>query len=340
MSVRNVVLILALSLLVLATSACQAAPTPTPAAPARVLRFSVVTGEQSSWYTGAAKFAELVKQRTNGRLGVSVFPGASLASGDQVKELDMLRNGTIDFTFTSNTIYSNLDQRFSVVILPWLFSSNADVDKVLTGPQGKDLLKVCESYGIVGLALGENGFRQITNSKREIKTTADLKDLKIRIPSVKMYTSVFAALGATTTSLNLGEAYSAMQNGIVDGQENAVDQVVSNKFYDVQKYMTIWNYSYSALILGVNREVWNSFDPGTQGIVRTAAEEASAYQVQESRKVTDTQLQLLKDKRMTITVLSPDQIKPFRDRVASVYAEYEPVIGKELMDKFVAGRGQ
>jgi tripartite ATP-independent transporter DctP family solute receptor len=337
MKVRIAVLVLAMSVLVLTMSACQAAATPTPVAPARVLRFSVVTGEQSSWYKGAAKFAELVKQRTNGSLAVSVFPGASLASGDQVKELDMLRNGTIDFAYNANTLYSNLDQRFSVVILPWLFSSDADVDKMLTGPLGQDLLKVCESYGIIGLALGENGFRQITNSKREIKTPADLKGLKIRIPSVKMYTSVFSALGATTTSLNLGEAYNAMQNGVVDGQENAVDQVVSNKFYDVQKYMTIWNYSYSALILGMNRGLWNSLDPATQNIIRKAAEEASAFQVQESRKVTDTQLQLLRDKGMTITVLSPDQIKPFRDLVAPVYTEYEPVIGKDLMDKFVAG---
>ncbi len=330
------ILALAVGLLVLLMTACSAATPPAPKEPARVLRFSLSTGEQSAWYKGAAKFAELVKQRTNGRLAVSVFPSASLSSGDQVKELEMLQKGTIDFTYTSSTIYSNLDQRFSVMVLPWLFASDADVDKVLTGPLGKELLKVCDSKNIVGLSLGENGFRQITNSKREIKTPNDLKGLKIRIPSVKMYTSVFSALGATTTSLNLGEAYNAMRDGSVDGQENAIDQVVSNKFYDVQKYMTIWNYSYSPLILGVSKTVWESFDPGTQDVVRKAAEEASAFQIQESRKATESQLQLLKDKGMTITVLTPEQVKAFRDLVDGVYTEYEPIIGKEFMDKFVA----
>ncbi len=333
---RIAVLVLATVLLATLATACQAAPA-TPARPARVLRFSIANSDQSSWYKGAAKFAELVKQRTNGRLAVSVFPGASLASGDQVKELDMLRKGTIDLTLTANTVYSNLDPRFSVVILPWLFSSNADVDRVLMGPLGQDLLKICEGYDIVGLALAENGFRQITNSKGEIKTPADLKGLRIGIPSVKMYTFVFAAMGATTIPLNLGDAYSAMQSGELDGQENAVDQIVANNFYDVQKYMTIWNYSYSILILGINRGIWNDFDPDTQDILRQAAVEASVFQVQESRKVTDSQIQLLKDKGMTITVLSPDQIKPFRDLVAPVYAEYEPIIGKELMDRFKSG---
>jgi tripartite ATP-independent transporter DctP family solute receptor len=361
---------LALTVLLMLATACQAVLVPSNVK-SRLLVFSLAGSEESSSFKGATRFADLVKQRTNGMLAISVFPRAlltsadqvkgpavlqedgvdaelakprtngrlvvsafsspSLASGDPVKELEMLQKGQIDFTYSSTTIYSNLDQQFSVLTTPWMFSSYVDVDRILTGPQGQKVLTACDRLGIVGLALGENGFDQLTNSKLEIKTPADLKGLKIRIPSVKMYTSVFGALGATTTLLNPPEVYNALRDGRVDGQENSVDQVLSNKFYEVQKYMTIWNYSYAGLILGVNKDLWDSFDPGTREILRKAAEEASAYQVQESRKATDAQLQFLKNKGMTVTVLSPEQIRAFRDLVPSSYADYESVSESKFM---------
>lgn len=332
---KSRVLVLALFLFVLVLAACSTA-TPTPAVKARVLKLSLAVGDTSTWYKGATRFADLVKQRTNGRLAISVFPNASLASGDQNKELEMLQSGGIDFSFNSTSQYANLDPRFSATMLPWLFTGNADVDKMLSGPQGQELLKAAEGKNVVGLAWAENGFRQLTNSKRDIKTPDDLKGLKIRIPSTKMFESSLMALGAKPVKMNIGEAFAAMRDGEVDGQENPLDNVISNKFYDVQKYVTIWNYSYSALVLGANKTMWDSLDAETQKIVRKAAEEAAAYQVQETRKLAESQLQLLKDKGMSVTTLSPDQIQEFRNLVASVYTDAEPTIGKDFLDKFRA----
>ncbi len=335
MKTKIPMLTLVMMLLVVFAGGCKAAAASNSKKPPRVLVFSVAADEDSSWYKGAARFAELIKQRTNGKLEVRVFADASLASGDPAKELEMLREGTIDFTYSSNSLYSNLDQRFSVMSLPWIFSSYADVDQVLMGSQSRDVLELCESQGIVGLALGENGFTQITNSRREIRVPSDLRGLKIGVPHRQMYAAVFSALGATTTLLSPGQVYDAMRNAEVDGQEDLIDQVVSGRFYEVQKYLTIWNYTYSPIILGANKTLWASLDPSTVAIVRQAAEDASAYQVMENRKVTDAQINSLKNKGISVTVLSPNQIKAFRDSVPSVYAQYEPVIGKEMMDRFV-----
>ncbi len=336
MKTRFPLVVLAMTLVIVFASACRTGPAPTLTRPSRVLLFSLAADQESTWFKGAARFAELVKQRTNGRLVVQVFANALLASYDPVKELEMLREGKIDFSYTSNTLYSNLDQRFAVMSLPWMFSSYADVDRILTGPQSKELLKVCENQDIVGLALGENGFSQITNSRHEIKTPEDLKGLKIGVTSNKMHVSVFSALGATPSFLPLGEAYNALRNAEIDGQEETPDEVIANRLYEVQRYMTIWNYSYFPIVLGVNRGVWNSFDEGTREIILKAAEEASAFQVLASRKATDEQLKLVKDRGISVTVLSPDQIKAFRDVVPSVYKEYEPAIGKEMIERFIA----
>ncbi len=327
-------IVIALIALTIGLVSCATA-SPTPSAPARVLKFSMSANDSSSWYRGAARFADLVKQRTNGRIAISVFPSGALSSGDQVKELQMLAAGGIDLLYTGVGQYTNLDPRYNVVALPWLFTSNADVDKALSGPMGQELLQIAEGVGIVGLAWGENGWRQISNNQREIKTPDDVKGLKIRIPATKVYESTFVALGASTTKVNLSEAFAALQNGTMHGQDTPVDLFISNKFYDVQKYMTIWNYSYSSLLLGANKKMFDSLDADTQKIFRQAAVEASAYQVTENRKVTDTQLQLLRDKGMTVTILTPEQIKAFKDRVASVYTEFEPIIGKEFMNKYV-----
>lgn len=323
-----------LVVLIMLVTACRTVPGASRQVKAQTLLFSLAGSEESSLFKGATRFADLIKQRTNGRLAISVSPRALLTTGDQVKELEMLQEGKIDFTYSSSTVYSNLDQRFSVMMLPWMFSSYADVDRILAGPQGHQVLQACDRLGIVGLALGENGFEQMTNSQREIKAPADVRGLKIGLRSANIDPSVFSELGATTRWLNASEAYRAMQSGIVDGQKNTIDQVVSNRLYEVQKYLTIWNYSYSTVILGVNKTVWASFDADMQEILREAAEEASAYQIQENRKATDAQLQLLKNKGMTVTVLSPDQIEAFKDLVPSAYVEYESVVGRQFVAQF------
>ena len=294
---------------------------------------STVTNEDSSWTKGARLFADLVKERTGGKIDIAVHPNGALAGGNQVKELEMLQSGDIDFTYHSNLLYTNLDQSFAAISLPWMFSDYAQVDAALAGPVHEQLLKAAEAKGIVGLAFGENGFRQMTNNKTAVRNPDDAKGLKIRIPGVKMYTSIFNAMGASPLAMNFGEVVDALRKGTIDGQENPVDVIVSSKLYEVQKHISLWNYSYDALILGINKRTWEGLPPAAQDIVRKAAAEASKEQVRLSREAARTQVGLLRDKGMVVTEPTPDDLGLFRVKMSPVYAEWSNQIGESLIQQ-------
>ena len=310
--------------LTLAINACSLASVSD--IPARNWKMSVVTNEDSSWTKGARLFADLVKQRSGGKIQITVCPNGELAGGNQVKELSMLQDGSIDFTYHSNLLYAYLDQSFVAISMPWLFTDYSQVDAALSGSAGSQLLKAVEAQGIVGLAYGENGFRQLTNDRLAVRAPDDLHSLKIRIPDVELYKSIYKAMGAIPITMNFGEVIGALRQGQIDGQENPIDIIVSSKIYEVQKHITIWNYSYDALILGMNEKDWDGLPGNAQVIIKLAASEASKQQVRLSRDAAQTELSLLRDKGMTITELTPDQVKAFRSTTDTVYAEWSSKI--------------
>lgn len=300
------------------------------------LKMSVTGNEQSVWTLGANKFADLVKEKTKGQIEISVFPSEQLSGGNQAKGIEMLTNGTTDITMHSNIIYSILDERFGVISLPWLIPSYEKVDEKL-GPDGsgaKAITKLLEEKGVVALAFGENGFRQLTNNVREIKSPEDLEGLKIRVPGMKMYISLFKSLGTDPQSMNFAEVFTALQQNTIDGQENPADIIDSSKIYEVQKYLSIWNYSYDAVILGINKEKFESLTEEQQKILRESAIEAMAFQVKENRDKEKAQFEKFKNEGMVVTTISDAEIEKFKEKVKSVYEEYEPIIGKELIDAF------
>jgi tripartite ATP-independent transporter DctP family solute receptor len=299
--------------------------------PVRQLKFSVIIGIDHAFYKGAMRFAELVKERTHGKLIINVYPDAQLAGGNQARELEMVREGKIDFNFASTLIYSNMDPRFFASSLPWLFSNYEEAEAFLNGPKGRSILDLTANYGITGLAYSENGFRQITNSKRAIRTPDDLRGLRIRVPNA-MFAPIYKALGAEATTMTWTAVYKALQENTVDGQENPAETIIRYRLYDVQKYITVWNYSYDAFILAVNQKLYQGLDKQTQDILRQAAAEACAYQTQLSRDAALSQTALLREKGMEVTELTPGQIQAFREKMEPVYAEYEKFIGKQLME--------
>jgi TRAP-type transport system periplasmic protein len=311
-------------------SACS--PASVSDIPARTWKMSVVTSEDSSWTKGARLFADLVQQRTGSRIKISVHPNGELAGGDQARELIMLQNGSLDFTYHSNLLYANLDRSFAAISMPWLFTDYPQADAALSGSAGGQLLKAAEAKGIVGLAFGENGFRQLTNDKRAIRAPVDLRGMTIRIPGVDLYKSIYKALGVTPVMMNFGEIIGALRQGQIDGQENPIDIIVSSRLYEVQKHITIWNYSYDALILGINKNDWNGLPTIAQAIIKQSAIEASREQVRLSREAARTQLDLLRDNGMTVTELTPDQITAFRTAVDPVYKEWSGEIGPVIKE--------
>lgn len=298
------------------------------------LKMSVTGSDSSTWTKGAQKFAEIVKEKTNGEVEIKVYPNEQLSGGNQGKGIEMLRNGSTDLSFHSNIIYSIMDERFGVISLPWLLPDYETVDAKLNGEGGNAVNKMLDEIGIVGLGFGENGFRQITNSKKAINTPEDLKGLKVRVPGIKMYISLYKALGADPIAMNFSEVFTALQQKAIDGQENPTDIISSSKIYEVQDHLSVWNYSYDSIILGMNKAKFESLKPEHQEAIKQAAAEACNYQVKINREAESDQLKMFEESGMTITTVSKENIEAFKEKVNSVYTEYEPIIGKELIDAF------
>ncbi|SNS10330.1 tripartite ATP-independent transporter solute receptor, DctP family [Anaerovirgula multivorans] len=302
--------------------------------PTMTLRMSTTTAETSPWTKGAQKFAELVSERTDGKVTINVFPNEQLSNGNQPGGIEQLQNGVTDLSYHSTIIYSVLDPKYSVISMPWILPNNDEVDAALNGAPGEAIKQLTREKGIEPLAFGENGFRQVTNSKKAISSPQDMGGMKIRIPAMQMYTDLYKALGADPTVMNFAEVFTALQQGAIDGQENPLAIIVSSNLYEVQDYISLWNYSYDALILGMNKAKFDSLSPALQEVILEAAKEASAYQVQLNREEEAKNLQLLKDKGMTVTEFTDAEIEVFREKVAPVYEKYEDIIGKDLMDMF------
>ncbi len=298
------------------------------------LKMSVTTADSSSWTQGALKFAELVEERTGGKVKINVFPNEQLSGGNQGKGIEMLMNGATDLSFHSNIIYSIMDERFGTMSLPWLLPNYEIADEKINGPGGDKIAEIMLEKNVVALGFGENGFRQITNNVRPISSPDDMKNLRIRIPGIKMYISLYQTLGADPTAMNFAEVFTSLQQGAIDGQENPMDVIHSSKLYEVQKYISLWNYSYDVIILGMNKDKLESFDEETQQIIRDAAKEACEYQVELNRASGIEQLEYFKSQGMQVTELTDAQIAEFQEKVQPVYDEYEPIVGKELLDLF------
>lgn len=302
------------------------------AAPTR-LKFGIAVAENSTWYKGAQKFGELIQERTKGKYVVDLFPSDQLAAGNIVKGLEMLRMGATDVDMRSTIIYTTVDPKFTVPLMPWLVPSYAEADKALQGEGGKMLFALVKEKGIVPLAFGESGFRQVTNNVRPIVTPEDIKGLKIRIPTNKMYIAMFNALGADPTSINFGELFAALQQGTVDGQENPPDLIASSRVDDVQKYITMWNASYDPIIMSASQAFWAGLSTEEKTVFETAAREAMEYQKALAREKNEEIIAQFK-KKMEVTELTPDQVKAFRKAVQPVYDEYEKLVGIELLKAF------
>jgi TRAP-type transport system periplasmic protein len=297
-------------------------------------KLSIVLSELSPWYEGAVMFADLVKARTDGKIVIDIYPNQQLSAGDLVKGLQMLQAGAIDFAFSSTIHYAAVDPRFIVVSMPWIMPGYEAVDRIIDGPGGEQLMAMVRDNKVEPLALAGDGFRQITNNVREITKPADLKGLRIRIPGMKMYVSTFKHLGANASALDFAELYGALQQKTMDGQENPVSTIVSGKLHEVQKYCTLWDYSYHLIVMGANKKLWDGFDDKTKDILKKSARQAAFYEKMLARKLDHDLVDTMAKRGVKITQLDAEQMKAFLPVVEPVYKEFEPTIGPELLAKF------
>lgn len=317
-------------------SALLVVSAPTALAAKRV-HVSYNVAEGSSWDQGAHVFKKLVEERSDGAYRVSLHPNAAMAGGNDRVELEMVQGGAVHFLIKSTTWMTGLDPRFQVLGLPWLFPDHATANSVLDGPAGDALMETIESRDLVGLAWGVNGFRQVTNSKHAIRKPADLKDMKIRVPGIPLYLSLFEKMGASPTTMSFSEVFTALQTGTVDGQENPLSLIYSSRFYDVQEHVTMWNYSYDAIVFGTGKGFWDSLDPDDQEMFKKAAREAMDHEREIVLKEDQEIPAKLVEAGVEVTELTDDELQVFKDTLEPVYAEYREKLGADFVSLFEDG---
>jgi len=304
------------------------------AQPVKILKISNGINEQHPTYLACLKFKELVESKLPGKYEVQVYANAQL--GDDVRATEGVRMGTLEMVATSASPLTGLIPELNVFDLPFVITSYKAADAIYEGPVGAKLGALLEPKGIKLLAYYENGFRQLTNSVREIKSPADLRGLKIRTMQNPIHLEAFRALGANPTPMPFSEVFTAMQQRTIDGQENPIPTIYLSKFYEVQKFTSLTGHVYGPHILLINKNIFDSFPANDQKIILAAAQESARYQREVNRKMASDQIAELRKAGMTVTELSAEQLKAFQDATASVYASWEPKIGKALLDEFRA----
>ncbi len=369
---KKLVTLLLVGVLILAASGCIGGKTSTSTAstsqsstqtPTKIYKMSVVVGPNSPWGQAAQMWADEIEKKTHGKIKIKIYFSGQLFAGKQTNEFVLLSQGVADFAVGSTINWAPQIPELNLFTLPFFFPEGKKkgdiykaVDAVENGKAGKLLSKILEQKGVVPLAWGENGFRQITNWKRPIKTPEDLAGLKIRVVGSPIFIDTFKALGANPTEMNWGDAITAFQQRVVDGQENPINIVIiPYKIYEFHKYMTVWDYAIDPLIFAVNKKTWDSFDPATQKIIKDAAIKAAKWEKAMARVGLDdgTSIKILKEeynytpkildpfkylesKGMEITFLTPEERAKFKAKVGGVYKTWVPKIGKNLVDAAIS----
>lgn len=297
---------------------------------------SLVVGPAGPWGEAATMFADLVRERTQGRINVKNYFAGQLFAGRQTTEFLLLVQGVADFAFGSTINWSPQVKELNLFSLPFMFPSYKALDAVQNSPVGEKIFKIIESKGVIPLAWGENGFRQVTNSVRPIRKPSDLEGLKIRVVGSPIFIDIFRALGANPVSMSWAEAQPAFAQGTVDGQENPVVSVITPfKLWTTQKYITLWNYAIDPLILGVSKQAWDSLSAQDKEIVKRTAVEVMAWQKKGARAGLDGSneaVENLKKNGMEVVVLTPQELEAFRQATRAVYRKWTQETGRLLVE--------
>ncbi len=301
-------------------------------------KMSVVVGPKLPWGAGATKFADLVRERTDGRINIKVYTSSSLMAGKQTNEFLIHRQGVADFCFASTINWSTTIKPLNLFNLPFFFPDYKALDAVTQGEVGTEIADMLNKKGVTLLAWGENGFREITNSKHAISKPADMEGLKVRVVGTPVFIETMKALGANPVNMNWGDAQVAFQQGVVDGQENPVVAIeIPVKIWQFHQFATIWRYVIDPLMLTVNNKVMASFSAADQAIIEQAAVEAADEQriiVRKGLIAPDlSALDLLRSHGMEVTVLDSATRDQFKAKTTAVYEKWVPVVGTDLVKK-------
>ena len=300
-------------------------------AQARTLRVGHGTTETNPRHVAAQFFAKRVDELSNGRLKISV--GGNAQFGDDVEMLTALRLGTLDMSLNAQGPLANIVPETGVLSLPFLFKDTRTAWKVLDGPVGEELAAKADAKQLVMLAYWDNGIRHITNNVRPITSPADLKGLKIRLPSDPVAIETFTALGASPTPMAFSELYLALQQGVVDGQENPLMNIFHSKFQEVQKFLSLTSHKYEMTPFLMSKTSWGSLSADDRKVLKQAALEARDHQRELASRADQELRQKLEEAGMKVNEVD---IEPFRAATKSVYDKWLSGPHGDLLKRLIA----
>jgi TRAP-type transport system periplasmic protein len=294
----------------------------------RLIRFGYGLNEQSNQGRAAKFFAEQVEKASGGKMKVRAIGAAALGPDTQMQQA--LIGGAQEMMVGSTATLVGITKEMALWDTPFLFNNTKEADAILDGPIGTKVIDKLQPKGLVGLAYWENGFRNLTNSKRPVTKMEDLDGIKLRVMQNNVYLDSFRSLGANAIPLPFSELFSALETKTVDGQENPYNTILSSKFYEVQKYLSVTNHVYSPWIVLVSKKWWDGLSKDEQKILSDAAKASRDFERKDTREEGAKALADLKSKGMQINELPPSEAARMRDKLTKVNATIATDVGMDL----------
>jgi len=292
------------------------------------IKFSHVVAEDTPKGQGAKYFQKIVEERTDGKVEVQVYPNAALYNDREA--IEALKMNAIQMAAPSFSKFTGFVPELQIFDLPFLFNGREHLYRFHDSEVGQELLKMVKARGLLGLAYWDNGFKQMTLDSHALIMPEDAKGEKFRIMSSKVLEEQFKAVGASPQVLPFSEVYSALQQGVVDGQENTLSNTFTKKFHEVQNYMTLSNHGYLGYMLVTNQIFWNSLPQDLKSTLLECVDEATEYTNEKAAAMNEGYLEKISDSgRVEIHEMTGEERKAWKEEMMEIYPEFYDVIGKE-----------
>lgn len=297
----------------------------------RLIRFGYGLNEQSNQGRAVKLFAEEVEKASGGKMKVRAIGAAAL--GPDVQMQQALIGGAQEMMVGSTATLVGITKEMALWDTPFLFNNAQEADAILDGPIGQKVMDKLQEKGLVGLVYWENGFRNLTNSKRPVARLEDLEGIKLRVMQNQVFLDSFKTLGANAVPLPFPELFPALETKAVDGQENPYNTILSSKFYEVQKYLTVTNHVYSPWIVLVSKKWWDGLSKDEQKVLLDAAKKSRDFERKDTREEAAKALADLKAKGMQVNELPAAEANRMREKLAKVNAGIADNVGKDLWNE-------
>jgi C4-dicarboxylate-binding protein DctP len=295
------------------------------------IKFSHVVAENTPKHQGTLAMKEYIEKESDGKITLEIYPNSSLF-GDQDEYQNLVANN-IQFIAPDLTKFVGNNPQFNVPALPFIFDNDEEAIKFWDGEKGIEILSSLKGDGVLGLSMWPNGGKHLTNSERAIDSPDDMEGLKFRTQGGQVLESIYTALGAGSESIPFGELYTALDQGVVEGQENTFSNIESKKFDEVQSYMTVMNHTRVDYAVFTNIDFWEGMNDATREIVEAGLAVGTEVARAEAKRLNEEALNTIKERgNVEIVELTPEQIEVFRKALEPIYAEYEEEIGADVIE--------